>query len=314
MNALIIGGAGFVGHHLIECLQGVGWEVCATCLPTEKINTTVHTERLDISDAKAISRIIAKIKPQIIFHLAAQSSVALSWQQPQFTVEVNVIGTLNLLEALKKIKDPPKLLLIGSSEEYGRALDGSPTVESTSLAPTNVYAVTKVAQGMLGQVYARAFGLNIITTRSFNHIGPGQHESFVVSSFCKQIATIEAGHLPPILRVGNLNVSRDMVDVRDVVFAYKLLAENGVTGETYNVGAGSTICLNDLLNQLLKMTNIPIEVVQDPNKIRPADVEIIIANVEKLRQATDWVPRYTLLQTLRDVLNYWRSRIEKEIQ
>ncbi len=192
MKALIIGGAGFVGKYLIDELQNFGYEVCATCLPNEKINAECDVFNLDIMEQKSISELLEKTSPDFVFHLAAQSSVAFSWKNPQLTVDVNIKGTVNLLEAFRFYERNSRLIVIGSGEEYGFIDKNSvPLKESEKLNPANVYAVTKACQEMLCGIYVRAYGKDIVMTRSFNHSGAGQSDTFVISDFCRQIAEIE---------------------------------------------------------------------------------------------------------------------------
>ena len=194
MKALIIGAAGFVGRHLITHLKSLGWEVSATRLPQEEIKNNVPNYELDILIQESISSLLEKIQPDYLFHLAAQSSVALSWEKPALTVDINIKGAVNLLEALHRMQKAPRVLIIGSGEEYGFILPKElPIKEDTLMRPGNIYACTKVAQDLLGQAYARAYKLEIIMVRAFNHTGPGQIETFAVAHFCKQIAEIEAG-------------------------------------------------------------------------------------------------------------------------
>ncbi len=240
MKALIIGAAGFVGGYLIKELASAGWEVHVSCLPSEKTEgeCTVHT--LDILDGDGVKAIFDEIQPDIVYHLAAQSSVALSWKKPQLTAEVNVIGTINVLEAARDaVKKDMRIVLIGSGEEYGYIRqDACPLSEDEVLRPGNIYAATKACQGMLGEIYARAYKMDIVMVRAFNHSGPAQAEIFVISDFCKQAAEIEKGMREPVISVGNLEAMRDFTDVRDVVRAYRLLGKKGRSGQVYNVGRG----------------------------------------------------------------------------
>ena len=265
MKALIIGGAGFVGGYLINELSSAGAEVHATCLENETITQSCSVHVLDILDQKAVEDIINEIAPDVIFHLAAQSSVALSWKRPQLTANINVIGSINVLEALKNAeKKDIRILLIGSGEEYGFIREGAcPINEEEILRPGNIYAATKACQGMIGEIYARAFKMDIIMIRAFNHSGPQQAPMFVISDFCKQIAEIEKGEREPVMSVGNLSAMRDFTDVRDVVRAYRLLAENGRSGETYNVGRGKAVPVQFILDTALSFSESSIEVKRE---------------------------------------------------
>ena len=309
MKALIIGAAGFVGKYLIDHLADEGWDVAATRLPDENMDTCVPVYELDLLEPNSVAVLLEETKPECIFHLAAQSSVAIAWEKPALTVDVNIKGAGNLLEAVRKMEKPPRILLIGSCEEYGYVQpEEIPIKEDTPLRPGNIYAVTKVAQGMLGQVYARAYGLEIIVIRAFNHAGPGQSETFAIPSFCKQVAMIEAGLAPPVIRVGNLDAKRDFTDVRDVVRAYRLLAEKGESGEVYNVGSGRAVSLGEVLEMILSMSEANISVEQDSERMRPADVPVIEADVAKLRERTGWVAELAIEATLLDTLDVWRQK------
>jgi len=308
MKALIIGVAGFVGKHLAKELTDSGWDVFGTKLPTESASLDIPVYGLDILDAAATKGLLKKTNPDCIFHLAAQSSVPVSWKQPALTVDVNIKGAVNLLEAVREMEKPPRLMLVGSGDEYGYVQpDELPINEDTVLRPGNIYAVTKTAQGKLGQVYARAYGLEVIIIRAFNHIGQGQTDSFVVPGFCKQIAEIEAKGNEGVIKVGNLEAKRDITDVRDVVRAYRLLADKGISGEIYNIGSGTSVSIGEILDRLIGFSKAKITVEQDPARMRPSDTPVIEADVTKLRTCTGWKAEVALEDTLRDVLDEWRG-------
>lgn len=312
MKALIIGGAGFVGGYLIKELAGAGCEVHATCLPSEKIESTeCMAHELDILDCEAVSVLLNSVRPDAVFHLAAQSSVALSWKKPQLTANINVIGTINVLEAVRTAeKEDMKLLLIGSGEEYGFIREGAcPLKETEPLKPGNVYAATKACQGMLGEIYSRAYKKNIIMVRAFNHSGPGQLPIFVISDFCRQIAEIEKGLRPSEMSVGNLSAKRDFTDVRDVVRAYRLLAEKGISGRTYNVGRGKAAAVSEILEAALEMSQCSIEVKSDPARMRASDIPVIEPDVSAIFSDTGWKAEISMKQTIKDTLDYWRERV-----
>jgi GDP-4-dehydro-6-deoxy-D-mannose reductase len=309
MKALIIGVAGFVGKYLVNDLIDSGWEVHGTKLPTETANFDIQIYGLDIMDTAAIKGLLKKINPDCIFHLAAQSSVANSWKLPALTIDVNTKGAVNLLEVVREMENPPRVLLVGSGDEYGYVLPNElPISEDTPLRPGNVYAVTKVSQGMLGQIYARAYGLEVVIIRAFSHIGPGQTDTFVVPGFCKQIAEIEAKGDEGVIRVGNLEAKRDFTDVRDVVRAYRLLANKGINGEIYNVGSGKAISIGEILDMLIGLSEAKITVEQDPARMRPSDTPVIEADVTKLKACTEWVAAVPLEETLQNVLDEWRAK------
>ena len=310
-KALIIGAAGFVGDYLIDHIQkNCIWSITVTKLPQETIlKKGIEILNLNLMEPREVNSLLDQVQPDYIFHLAAQSSVALSWKNPGLTVDVNIKGTINLLEAIRSLKRQPRLLLIGSGEEYGHILkDDIPVNEETLPRPGNIYAATKACQNMIGKIYCDAYQMDIISVRAFNHIGPNQMPLFVVSDFCKQTAEIEKGIREPVIRVGNLSARRDFTDVRDVVRAYVLLMEKGAAGETYNVGSGTAISIQSILDIILHMTDRKIEVLIDPAKLRPVDVPIIEADISKLQAATDWRPEFSLSRTLEETLDYWRGQ------
>ena len=312
MKALIIGAAGFVGGYLADHLRKeCGWSVCVTKMPQEVCEIEgVEVYDLDILEKESVRNLFETTESDYIFHLAAQSSVAVSWKRPELTIDVNVKGCVNVLEAAKELKKKPRILLIGSSEEYGPSLpEENPVAEKQPLHPGNIYAATKACQGMLGSIYAKAYRMDVMMVRAFNHIGPKQAPLFVVSDFCKQVAEIEKGSKEPVMYVGNLSAKRDFTDVRDIVRAYSALIQNGAAGETYNVGSGSAIAIRELLDEILKLSTKEIKVEIDPNKLRPVDVPIVEADVSKLVKETGWERIYSLKDTLKDILEYWRGTV-----
>jgi GDP-4-dehydro-6-deoxy-D-mannose reductase len=310
MKALIIGGAGFVGTYLIEELNGAGYDVHATCLPHEIIRTEKCTSHhLDILNENNVSEILESIEPDVILHLAAQSSVKISWEKPALTADINVRGTINVLEAIRKHNEKNvRILLIGSGEEYGFIRDGAcPIKETEPLNPGNIYAATKVCQGMIGEIYSRAYKMDIIMVRAFNHSGPRQLPDFVISDFCHQIASIERKTQKPEMLVGNLSARRDFTDVRDVVRAYRLLIEKGVSGETYNVGRGKAVPIQTILDTAIGMSECAITVKNDPKKMRASDIPVIEPDVSKIFADTGWKAEISMEKTIEDTLNFWRQ-------
>lgn len=312
MNALIIGGTGFVGTYLIEYLtHDCKYSVSATKLPNEKIKSnSCSVYDLDILNPEQIENVLKMTNPDVIFHLSAQSSVKLSWENPQLTIDVNIKGSLNVLDTVRRLNLNTKIILIGSGEEYGYIKeDECPINEDNKIRAGNIYAITKATQNMIGTVYSRAYNMDIVMVRAFNHIGAGQSQMFVVSDFCKQIAEIEKGIKEPIMYVGNLTAQRDFTNVRDVVHAYGLLAEYGKKGETYNVGFGNAVSIQHILDTALSYSKVDIKVQQDSNKMRPSDVPIIVADTSKIREHTGWQPSISLNDTIQEVLNYWRNNV-----
>lgn len=302
---LITGGLGFVGRYLTT--QLLSEKVHVTRLINEP-DCNVYSENhvVDICCADEIGSLVKLLKPDIIYHLAGQSSVALSWKNPQLTADVNIKGALNLLEAVRNFSANSKVLLIGSSEEYGRIENGY-ACETDKSNPENIYAVTKYAQEMLGKVYHNAYGLKTIMTRSFNHIGASQSPSFAVSDFCRQAVKIEKGLSEPVIKTGNLSAMRDFTDVEDITKAYIMLAETGKYGQVYNVGSGKAVSLQSILDIILSMTNANITVEKDPARFRPVDVPKIQADISKLQADTGWKPLIPIEQTVRNMLDYWRK-------
>lgn len=319
MKAMIIGAAGFVGPYLADAIQeDLLCEVVVTKLPHETIattpnGTTLRAVNLDILNPIAIVELLREEKPDYIFHLAAQSSVSYSWKNPALTVDVNIKGALNLLGAIRQLKPSgynPRVLLIGSGEEYGHIKPGNvPIREDSDLDPGNIYAATKACQNMMATIYAHAYGLQLMMVRAFNHVGPRQADIFVVSDFCKQVVRIEKGLQEPVMRVGNLAAKRDFTDVRDVVHAYTRLVQFGVPGETYNVGSGHAIPIQEILDKIVAQSTAQISVETDPAKLRPVDVPIIEADTTKIYNATGWKPTIPLERTIADTLAYWRETL-----
>ncbi|MFT3951131.1 MAG: GDP-mannose 4,6-dehydratase [Oscillospiraceae bacterium] len=309
-TALMIGGAGFVGAYLAEAIEQAGLaRPVVTKLAGETLRIPCECHDLDILDEDAVKTLLCAVKPDYIFHLAAQSSVSLSWKKPAMTADVNIRGTIHVLEAVRECCPQARLLLIGSGEEYGVPMQaGVPLREDNPVRPENCYAVTKVAQELFGAVYTKAYGLDIVTVRAFNHIGPNQTAAFVTADFASRIAQIEAGLAEARLTVGNLDAVRDFTDVRDIVRAYVRLAQAGKSGEIYNVGSGRGVAVRELLETFLTMTVQNIEVVTDPEKLRALDVPFLVADTEKITRDTGWTAEIPLAATLRDTLDFWRRQ------
>ena len=312
---LIIGAAGFVGGHLLAYLSGMDrLDVCATKLQAESISVdgypSVSVFDMDIMDKSSIDKVIQTVNPKKIIHLAAQSSVALSWVQPSLTVSINIAGTLNVLESVREFAPDCRILLIGSSEQYGKiSPDQLPVKETAITYPDNPYAISKAAQEMFANLYVKSYRMDIVLTRSFNHIGPGQSPIFVVADFARQIAEIEKGVRLPVIKTGNLSAKRDFTDVRDIVRGYWLLLEKGKTGETYNVGRGKSFDIDRLLKDLMNMSQVDISVEADPAKARPSDVPEIVADISKIQRDTMWSPLIDLQVSLSDTIDYWRNHV-----
>lgn len=313
MKALIIGGGGFVGPYLVRHLvNDLGYEVTVTKTEKENLVSDIaQVVNLDILNKEQISEVLNAQRPDYIFHLAAQSSVAYSWKNPSLTIDVNVKGCVNVLDAIRELDFKPRTLLIGSGEEYGHIREGEcPITEENNSRPGNIYAATKACQNMLGKIYADAYGMDVMMVRAFNHIGPNQTPMFVVADFCKQVAEIEKGIKEPVMYVGNLTAKRDFTDVRDVVKAYALLVKEGKRGETYNVGTGHALAIQEILDTIISMSDKSIEVKVDPDRLRPVDVPIIEPDIRKINECTGWKPQILLSQTLKETLEYWRGQLD----
>ncbi len=233
-----------------------------------------------------------------------------SWNAPEETLTTNIISELNLLEAMREIDKEIRIQVAGSSEEYGLVFeDEAPIKETNPLRPLSPYAVSKVAQDMLAYQYHRSYGLFTVRTRAFNHEGPRRGHVFVTSNFARQIAWIEAGKKEPVIEVGNLSARRDFTDVRDVVKAYWLSLEKGEPGEVYNIGSGKAVTIQEMLDMLLTMTDVKIEVRPVPERMRPSDVELLLADVGKFNALTGWKAEIPLTKTLGDTLDYWRAHV-----
>jgi GDP-4-dehydro-6-deoxy-D-mannose reductase len=319
MRALVIGASGFVGDYLCEHLIDKGYEVYATRHSNSaSINTrldNIKLYKLDIMDSYACENVLRDVMPQYIFNLAAVSSVGLSWREPAKTMEVNIIGTLNILEAVRKISINSKILIIGSSEEYGKVQPQDiPIKETQKLVPENPYGISKITQEMIAQLYYKIYGFQVYFVRAFNHIGPGQQLGFVVPDFAKQIAEIELGMKEPVLSVGNLEAKRDFTDVRDVVRAYEMIVNNGRSGEVYNVGSGKAIAIREILNNLIGFCPKEIKIIKDLSKMRPSDVPVIESSIDKIKTEVGWRPQISIEQTLYDTYQYWINKLKGRIQ
>jgi len=281
----------------------------------EQAEQYITIRTADITNNKQIEAVLADCRPVVIYHLAAQSSVAVSWQNPQATMRINLEGTINLLEAVRKLKLDSSILLIGSGEEYGAIQpEDLPIDESQHPNPQNPYALSKLYQTLLGLHYMRAYNMKIYLARPFNHTGPGQNTGFVIPDFASQIAKVEAGLQDPVIWVGNLSAKRDFCDVRDVVRAYYSIMEKGQIGRIYNIASGQAVPIQSILDQLLSLSTVPIEVKIDQKKFRPADVPVIYSSISRIKAETGWEPQIKLYDTLKDTLEFWRMQVKKEKQ
>lgn len=322
-KVLITGITGFVGSHLAEyilSLEDKDIKIYGTRRwrsPTENIESIIDKIELhycELLDFKSTFDLIRKIKPDIIFHLAAQSYVVTSFNAPVNTIETNVCGTINLLESIRYSKIGPIIHICSSSEVYGQVKkDEIPIKETQPFRPASPYAVSKVAEDMAAYQYFLSYGIKTIRTRMFTHTGPRRGEVFASSSFARQIVRIERGLQEPILHVGNLDSVRTFADVRDTVRAYWILVNKCPPGEVYNVGGQRSMKVGEMLNILLGMTDKKIKIKVEPYLLRPSDVTLQIPDISKFQKQTGWKPKIPLETTLKDLLNYWRNKYSKHL-
>lgn len=315
MRVLLTGIAGFAGSFLAELLlsqpevelHGVVHRHDARI---RHLLDRLHLHRGDLRNALWVSDLVQQVRPDCVLHLAAWSDVGGSWEQPWTTYELNVHCQLNLLEAVRRWRPESRTLIVSSNEIYGQVQPGDlPIGEATPFRPNSPYGVSKIAQDMMALQYWHSHRLPTVRARSFNHIGPGQADDFAASAFARQIAEIEAGLRPPQVMVGNLSAERDFTDVRDVVRAYWLLASQGAPGECYNVGSGQPRPIRWLLDTLLSLSPAAVDVVADPQRLRPSDVPCSYCDNRRLVAATGWQPAVDLRTTLRDLLDSWRAKV-----
>ena len=308
---LVTGAAGFVGTHLLERLARgstplVGWyRPGAEPTRPHPAATWVSVEMLD---GDAVSAALSDLDPSAVYHLAGAAHVGQSWQHTRETYEGNVLATHHLLDALRRVERRPRVLIAGSATIYKN--QDRPITDQSPIGPQSPYATSKLAQEMLGQRAWSDAGIPTVVARSFNHIGPGQHWSFVASGVARQIALIEAGRQQPRLTVGNLTPKRDLMDVRDTVRAYEAMIERGTPGQTYNVCSGRAIAIGDLIGQLVSRSRVEITLTQDPALFRPSDVPLLVGDHSRLTADTGWNPEISIDRTLTDVLDYWRAQVQ----
>jgi len=315
--AFITGIAGFAGSWLAEELLERGFEVTGSLPSGEStenikgIKRRVKLVGLDILDGSRCSIVISQIKPKYIFHLAAFASVGKSFEQEALTLKVNIDGTLNMLRAASDLgKKLTKLVFVSSADCYGDVKPaGKPLRETQALNPLSPYGISKAAGESLGRYYHRVHGVPVVVARAFNHSGPRQTDNFVIPSFARQIASIEAGRTKPVLKVGDLSAQRDFSDVRDIVGGYRLLAEKAAPGEIFNLGTGRAVSIQKVLDMLLAESTVKITVMRDKSRFRIANIPILKGGVRKVTQEHGYCRRYSLKETLVDTLNYFRDRL-----
>jgi len=316
MICLITGITGFVGSHLADLLLSEKCEVLGTRRYRSSLENVIHiVDRIkwwesDLTDYTSVEEMLRKTKPDEIYHLAAQSYVPASWTNPHSTLITNVMGTLNIFEAVKNVGIDPKILNCSSAEVYGVVYpDECPIKETNPFRPVNIYSVSKIGQDFLANVYHKSYGLHIVTTRAFTHTGPRRNEVFAFSSFAKQIAEIELGLREPVIYVGNLDSVRTITDVRDMVKAYRLALRYCDAGQVYNIGSNQTYTIREGLNMMLKMTDEKISIKVDPARLRPADTSLQIPDASKFIKKTGWKPEIPVEKTFRDLIDYWKKKL-----
>lgn len=303
-RVLIFGAGGFVGSYLCKEFLNNGYKVSGTdkgegsALPSE-----VDFYRTDLMQANEVEKLIDQIQPDIIVNLAAISSVGASWNMPQTTMAINVIGALNIMEAARKSEQKPRILFVGSSEEY--VISENPLDENTQLNANNPYGISKVTQEQFAKLYREQYGLKIYCVRPFNHTGIGQRDSFVLPSFCKQVAEIDKSGKDGKIQVGNLKVKRDFSHVKDVVRAYRMIVESDNCNQIYNVGSGNAYSLEDMLTYIIGLSNQHIEIEVDQNRIRPTDQPVICCDRSLIGKELGWEPQYNVYDALKEMYEYY---------
>ncbi len=320
MRVLITGISGFVGPYLAEHLVEhhpdvdvwglVRWRSDLSRL--EPVRSQIRLVTGDMTDGPSLVRALQAAAPDVILHLAASSTVGTSWGAPAHVMQVNVIGELNLFEAIRTLELEPIVVVAGSGEAYGKVEEQeNPVTETQPFRPVSPYAVSKAAQDLLAYQYFASWGIRTVRLRPFNHTGPGRPDRFVASSFARQLAEIEMGLRPPRLKVGNLDIVRDFTDVREVARAYWLAALHCQAGQAYNVCSGRDVSIGQLLDALLRLSSCGVTVEVDPGRLRTADVPRLVGNHRLFTNTTGWEPMIPLETTLADLLNWWRERIAK---
>jgi GDP-4-dehydro-6-deoxy-D-mannose reductase len=309
VTTLVTGAAGFVGPHLLQVLKGRGDEVHG--LGSERSGPPGFERWFvaDLRDPEALEAAVRQSRPDSVIHLAAQSSTARSFEAPVETFEINALGTWRLLDAVRRSRPGARVLVVGTGDVYGPQPEGTRVAETAPFRPVSPYAFSKAAADATAEVAHRAWGLDAVRVRAFGHAGPGQSERFVVAAIAAQVARAELDLSEPVVRVGNLDVVRDVVDVRDVVGAYQVLLERGAAGSAYNVCRGDGVRLADIARRLLALAKRPLRLEVDAARLRPADVPYLVGDPSRIALDTGWRPALPLEQTLVDVLDDWRGRL-----
>lgn len=303
-NVLIFGAGGFVGPYLAREFLDAGYQVCGSdILESVKLPEGVAYFKANLLESEAVASVIAQCHPDIVVNLAAISSVGQSWNIPQKTIEVNVIGTLNILESIKGMAVLPKVLLVGSSEEY--EVSDKPMSEYQPIQANNPYGISKVTQERFASVYKEQYGIKVYYVRSFNHTGVGQRDTFVLPSFCKQVAEIEKTGKPGVIKVGNLEAYRDFSHVKDIVRAYRMVVESDDNDVVFNIGSGRAYSLKELLDYIISLATVDIKVVVDPERFRPIDNPYICCDNAYIKKELAWSPCFSVFDALEEVFNHY---------
>lgn len=317
-SVLITGATGFSGSALVEQYAASGYAVHGIYRnPADDRSwppEDVEFHAVDLADGLAVLDVIGAVMPSVVHHLAAQSSAAVSLQDPMGTVTANALMQYNVLEAVRRATPDARVIVVGSCEEYGDVTpDDNPIVETQELRPMTPYALSKVLQDLMGQQYAIAHHLRVIRVRPFLQLGPRRSDQFVAGSFARQIAEIQAGLRAPIIHVGNIDLQRDFCDVRDVARALALVAEAGVPCEVYNIASGTAWTLRDLLHVMLHHAGVRADIVQDEARLRSGEPLVLVGNATRLRAATGWQPEIPFEQSAADTLSYWQLQVRRAL-
>lgn len=306
-KVLIFGAGGFVGPYLAREFMDANYQVYGSDINDGgNLPSDVEYHKADLLNASEVDTLIKTINPNIIVNLAAISSVGLSWKIPQTTIQVNVIGSLNILESAKDLNPMPKVLFIGSSEEYD--ISNKPIDENTPLNANNPYGISKVTQERFANMYKAQYGMQIYCARPFNHTGVGQKETFVLASFCKQAAEIEKSGKPGVIKVGNLSARRDFGHVKDLMRAYRMIVESDDCNVVYNVGTGKAYSLRKMLDYIVSLSSQPITIEVDPERFRPIDNPYICCNNAKIKSELGWVPQYNVFDALKEMFEVFKQQ------
>ncbi len=315
---MITGATGFTGSFLVEHYARQGWRVHGTYRDAAEdqswVPAGVVLHRIDLCDKDATADLVAAVSPDVVHHLAAQSSVTASWEDPMGTLAENTVAQYNLLEALVAFRPHAHVVVVGSCDEYGNvAPEQNPLDESQELRPASPYALSKVAQDLMGRQYAEVNGLHVVRVRPFLQIGPRRPSRFVAGSFARQVAEIAEGLRDPVIHVGNIDLLRDFTDVRDVARAYALLVDAGAPGEVYNIASGTSHSLRDLLHVMMRVSGVEAEIRQEPQLTRRQEPQLLIGDSSRLRALTGWEPAVSFEQSAADTLAYWRAQVRQAL-